>query len=110
MALTRAQYLGHFRAALRHGLIFAYGEEQSPDLQALYRGLIDFVPNGPGTIEGAATTLANRRECVRILFTLLWKGVLNKVFNGHYIRHFLLECGVDYSLTEDVPELDEPTV
>lgn len=94
MALTRAQYALHTLGALRQAL----GER--PEAFALLApGLISYAKQG-----------ATEREAVETLVTYYWTQVLGRAYHGHQMRHLLLDAGVAYEDTRDVPNTQEPTL
>ena len=97
MALSRSDYLEHFRSAVGRAL------QASPDaVPLLLAGLLDYVQTG------ARGTVAERREAARAVLNVLWQGVLGRPYDGHRMRHWLAEAGVD--LGADVPNVGEPLV
>ena len=97
MALTRSDYLEHFRSAALRALT------QSPDgIPFLLGGLLDYVQSG------SRGTVAERREAARTILNAVWQGVLGRPYDGHRMRHWLAEAGVD--LGADVPNVGEPLV
>jgi hypothetical protein len=97
VALTRADYLEHFRSAVGRALL------QSKDgVPLLIAGLVDYIQTGN------RGTIADRREAARVVLNVLWQGVLNRPYDGHQMRHWLLDAGVD--LSADIPNIAEPLV
>jgi len=109
MALTRLQYLNIFHAAIGHAFIFARSSDRR-EISNIFQGLADFVPNGTNSILGQPVTQADRLECIRIVFNLVWTNLLGRTYDGHGIRHFMVDQGIPYNRTEDVPEMSVPTV
>lgn len=100
MAITiRLQYLEHLIRALKH-----VGARNPDAIIALLPGLVDYIANG------SYETLANRRDLVRIVVNVIWKQMLDQQYDGHQMRHLLLDQGIVYASTEDVPNVEEPAV
>ena len=90
MALTRADYLEHYRLVL--GRFFV----ANPDLvQRFGEVFTTYVTNG------TRGTVADRREACRMLANVLWTGPLGQPYNAHAMKHYFLDQA-------DVPQLPEP--
>jgi hypothetical protein len=76
MALTRADYLEHFRNALARAL-----SNNTDIIPLMVPGFADYIINGSRGIQ------ADRREAVRIMLNLIWQNILGRPFNGHQMKH-----------------------
>jgi hypothetical protein len=89
---TQAQFRAHVCAALKATV------QAEP---RLFLGLI------PGLIAYGRTG-ADPREAMEMLFTWAWQHLRGGAFNGHELRHVLLDAGVPAHLAENIPERPEP--
>jgi hypothetical protein len=96
MALTRSQYLEHFRRVMAR--VVALNPEAA--ITPLLQGMLDYVT------QGTFGTQAERLETAYIMANLLWQTLLEQPYDGHRMRHWLQHSGVP--ITVDIPNLPEP--
>lgn len=96
---TLAQYYPLLRGAIRRGL------DLHPEaMLLLLPGMIEYVKEG-----GTAGIRADRRDAVRMLLNVYWQQVLGRPYDGHAMRHAMIEARVAYADTEDIPNVAEPS-
>jgi hypothetical protein len=96
MALTRSQYLEHFRRAIARVVTLNPEASISPILE----GMLDYVT------QGTYGTQAERLETAYIIANLLWQDLLGQPYNGHRMKHWVQQSGVPIAV--DIPNIHEP--